>query len=222
LVSGLFSQELSSRHAALHDVLTGLPNRVLFNDRLGHGLAQARRQGWTLAVMFLDLDDFKAINDTHGHDAGDAVVQAIAQRLKNNTRGEDTVSRNGGDESLYLLTGLRDAADIAKVAKKMVLSVQAPCDIRLRNSTVSARVKASIGSADEVTRLAQEEILSDRLNAYADEQRRLVDIAVHACSAIKTGRVGMGGATGSYAPAYSGRVAVPPRTKTARDSSARS
>lgn len=138
-------QGLSSRHAALHDVLTGLPNRALFNDRLDHGLAQARRQGWNLAVMFVDLDDFKIINDTHGHDAGDAVLQAIAQRLKETTRGEDTVSRHGGDEFLYLLTGVRDAANIEKIAQKIVQAVQAPCDIKLRDNAVSARVKASIG-----------------------------------------------------------------------------
>ena len=66
-------QEEAARYAALHDVLTGLPNRVLFNDRLEHGIAQAKRHGWTLAVMFIDLDKFKSINDTYGHDAGDAV-----------------------------------------------------------------------------------------------------------------------------------------------------
>lgn len=138
-------QGLSSRHAALHDVLTGLPNRALFNDRLEQGLAQARRQGWTLAVMFVDLDDFKIINDTHGHEAGDEVLRTIAQRLKDNTRGDDTVSRHGGDEFLYLLTGIRDAANIAKIAQKIAQAVQAPCEIRLREGTVSARVKASIG-----------------------------------------------------------------------------
>jgi diguanylate cyclase (GGDEF)-like protein len=138
-------QGSSARHAALHDVLTGLPNRALFNDRLDHGLAQARRQGWNLAVMFVDLDDFKIINDTHGHDAGDEVLCTIAQRLKENTRGEDTVSRHGGDEFLYLLTGVRDAANIAMIAQKIVQAVQAPCDIKLRDRTLSARVKASIG-----------------------------------------------------------------------------
>ena len=138
-------QGLSSRHAALHDVLTGLPNRALFNDRLDHGLAQARRQGWNLAVMFVDLDDFKIINDTHGHDAGDAVLQQISQRLKDTTRGEDTVSRHGGDEFLYLLTGVRDAANVAMIAQKIVQAVQAPCDIKLREGNLSARVKASIG-----------------------------------------------------------------------------
>jgi diguanylate cyclase len=138
-------QEQAARHAALHDVLTGLPNRALFNDRLDHGLAQATRHGWSLAVMFVDLDEFKIINDTHGHDAGDSVLQAIAQRLKESTRGADTVSRHGGDEFLYLLTGIRDVTNITKVAEKILLAVQAPCDITVRGSAVSARVKASIG-----------------------------------------------------------------------------
>lgn len=138
---------MSSRHAALHDVLTGLPNRALFKDRLDHGLAQARRQGWGLAVLFVDLNGFKAINDTQGHDVGDAVLQAIAQRLKDNTRGEDTVSRYGGDEFLYLLTRIQDTANITTVAEKVVQSVQAPNDIRLREKTFTARVKASVGIA---------------------------------------------------------------------------
>jgi diguanylate cyclase len=140
-------QGQASRHAALHDVLTGLPNRALFKDRLDHGLAQAWRQGWGLAVLFVDLNGFKDINDTHGHDVGDAVLQTIAQRLKDNTRDEDTVSRYGGDEFLYLLTGICDAALIAKIAEKIVQSVQAPNDIRLHDKTFSARVTASIGIA---------------------------------------------------------------------------
>lgn len=138
-------QGSSARHAALHDVLTGLPNRALFNDRLDHGLAQARRHGWTLAVMFVDLDEFKIINDTHGHEAGDTVLRTIAQRLKENTRGADTVSRHGGDEFLYLLTGIRDEANISSIAEKIVQVVQLPCDISVREGTVSVRVKASIG-----------------------------------------------------------------------------
>src|SRR3984957_3378687 len=90
-------QEEGSRTAALHDKLTTLPNRVLFKDRLEHGIAQATRHRWILAVMFLDLDNFKSINDTYGHQAGDAVLQAVAMRLKHATRNEDTISRFGGD-----------------------------------------------------------------------------------------------------------------------------
>src|SRR6202044_2544115 len=104
-----------SRNAALHDSLTGLPNRVLFNDRLEHGIAQAKRHRWILAVMFVDLDNFKSINDTYGHQAGDAVLQTVAVRLKHNTRNDDTVSRYGGDEFLYLLTHMREQKDIEMI-----------------------------------------------------------------------------------------------------------
>jgi PleD family two-component response regulator len=86
-------QEQEARHAAFHDPLTGLPNRALFDDRLKHGLAQAKRHGWALAVMFLDLDDFKNINDSYGHDLGDSVLQTVAWRLKETTRCDDTISR---------------------------------------------------------------------------------------------------------------------------------
>ena len=158
-------QEQASRHAALHDVLTGLPNRALFNDRLDHGLAQAKRHGWTLAVMFVDLNDFKIINDTHGHDAGDGVLRSIAQRLKANTRGADTVSRHGGDEFLYLLTGIRDVANIAKIAEKIVLAVQAPCIVSLREGTISASVKASIG----ISTFPKDGTTADELIKGADE-----------------------------------------------------
>lgn len=134
-----------ARHSALHDPLTGLPNRALFNDRLEHGLAQAKRHGYPLAVMFLDLDDFKTINDTHGHDVGDAVLQTVAGRLKETTRGEDTVCRHGGDEFLYMLLELRNEQDITLIAKKIIKAVQAPFEIRLRDISLSLSIKPSIG-----------------------------------------------------------------------------
>jgi diguanylate cyclase len=138
-------QEEAARHAAFHDALTGLPNRALFNDRLEHGFAQAKRHGWTLAVMFMDLDDFKIINDSHGHDAGDSVLQAIAQRLKDNTRGGDTVSRVGGDEFLFLLTEIQDEKNIALIAEKIIKAIQAPCNVSVRDIDISPCIKASIG-----------------------------------------------------------------------------
>lgn len=140
-------QKEGASYAAFHDVLTDLPNRALFKDRLEHGFAQAKRHGWTLAVMFLDLNDFKKINDSHGHDAGDLVLQAIAVRLKNSTRGDDTVSRHGGDEFLYLLAGIRDQKNIAMVAEKVIKAIQAPCDIRVAGLDVSLSVRTSIGIA---------------------------------------------------------------------------
>jgi diguanylate cyclase (GGDEF)-like protein len=134
-----------SRNAALHDHLTGLPNRVLFRDRLEHGLAQAQRHRWILAVMFVDLDNFKSINDTYGHQAGDAVLQTVAMRLAQNTRNEDTVSRHGGDEFLYLLTPLHEQKDIAMIAAKILKAIQAPCDVRVGDVTANLCLEASIG-----------------------------------------------------------------------------
>ena len=134
-----------SRHAALHDVLTGLPNRALFYDRLEHGIEQAKRHGWTLAVLFVDLDGFKKINDSYGHDAGDSVLKTIADRLKENARADDTVSRHGGDEFLYLLMGSGDVVDIAAIASNIVKVIQASCAIIVHGVTIRVRIGASIG-----------------------------------------------------------------------------
>ena len=82
-----------SRRSALHDAVTGLPNLTLFNDRLRNALAQAERHSWRLAVMFIDLDEFKSVNDTHGHDVGDRVLQRVGQRLQSIVRSGDTIGR---------------------------------------------------------------------------------------------------------------------------------
>jgi GGDEF domain-containing protein len=92
---------------AFHDSLTGLPNRMLFDDRLRQVLAQAARHGRGVAVMFIDLDNFKAVNDSYGHDVGDAVLRDVAQRLQASMRAEDTVSRRGGDEFLCIMMEAR-------------------------------------------------------------------------------------------------------------------
>jgi diguanylate cyclase (GGDEF)-like protein len=144
-LAAAIEQEEGSRNAALHDPLTGLPNRALFKDRLEHGIAQAKRHRWILAVMFVDLDNFKSINDTYGHQAGDAVLQTIAMRLAQNTRNEDTVSRHGGDEFLYLLTPLHEEKDVAIIAAKILKAIQAPCVLRVAEVTISLCLKASIG-----------------------------------------------------------------------------
>jgi len=143
--AAITEQKEAARHASFHDVLTGLPNRALFNDRLEHGLAQARRHGWSLAVMFLDLDKFKSINDTHGHDVGDVVLKEVARRLKENTRDDDTVCRLGGDEFLYLLAEVPDGRTVALIAQKISDAIQAPLTIDLRSHALSLRIKPSIG-----------------------------------------------------------------------------
>jgi diguanylate cyclase (GGDEF)-like protein len=138
-------QEEGSRSAALHDKLTTLPNRVLFNDRLEHGIAQAKRHQWILAVMFVDLNKFKSINDTYGHQAGDAVLQTVAMRLKRTTRNADTISRFGGDEFLCVLTQLHEQNEIAMIAAKILKAIQAPCDLRVGDAIVNPCLEASIG-----------------------------------------------------------------------------
>jgi diguanylate cyclase len=138
-------QEEGSRSASLHDKLTGLPNRVLSKDRLEHGISQAKRRRWLLAVMFLDLNEFKSINDRYGHQAGDAVLQAVAMRLKHATRNEDTISRFGGDEFLCVLTQLHEQDEIAMIAAKILKAVQAPCDLRVGGVVVNPCLGAAIG-----------------------------------------------------------------------------
>jgi diguanylate cyclase (GGDEF)-like protein len=107
-------------HLARHDMLTGLPNRRLFQDRLDHALARARRSGKKLALLFIDLDRFKEINDKVGHDAGDAVLKAVATRLAAATREADTVARLGGDEFVVLLDDPSSPDQIAAIAQKLL------------------------------------------------------------------------------------------------------
>ncbi|MDQ4127460.1 MAG: PAS domain S-box protein, partial [Actinomycetota bacterium] len=104
---------------ALHDPLTGLPNRRLFLDRLGQALGRTGRRGDRIAVLFLDLDDFKGVNDSLGHDAGDRLLAAVAERLKGCLRPGDTLARFGGDEFVVLLEDVRGAGDAVRVAERI-------------------------------------------------------------------------------------------------------
>jgi diguanylate cyclase (GGDEF)-like protein len=136
------AQERRSRHDALHDAVTGLPNMTLFYDRLGNALEQAQRYARPLAVLFVDVDKFKHVNDTHGHDIGDRVLQMTAQRLKASIRGGDTASRRGGDE--FVILALEANAPIAAaVSARIGDCVAQMCDI----DGVSLTVTASIGVA---------------------------------------------------------------------------
>jgi diguanylate cyclase (GGDEF)-like protein len=140
-------QEEGGRHASLHDSLTGLPNRTLLQDRLQHGLAQAKRCNWTLALMFIDLDHFKAINDRHGHDVGDSVLRTVTHRLRHGTRSGDTVGRHGGDEFVYLALDIQNEANISAVAEKLIREIRAPFDVTIHGVLTSLSVNASIGIA---------------------------------------------------------------------------
>ena len=128
---------------AYHDVLTNLPNRKLFTDRLTHSLSRARRSGKPLAVMFVDLDHFKSINDTLGHEAGDELLLEMARRLRANIRDDDTVARLGGDEFTVILAELRHPEDAVSVAEKLIQAIEQPLTI----AGTSIEVSASIGIA---------------------------------------------------------------------------
>lgn len=118
--------ELHMTHLAYHDPLTGLPNRILFSDRVRQALLVAQRSGEHLALMFIDLDRFKPINDTHGHHVGDLVLQEVARRISSTVRAADTVARVGGDEFVVLLTGLDDAPAAVNVAAKIHTALRQP------------------------------------------------------------------------------------------------
>ncbi|THF84319.1 EAL domain-containing protein [Deinococcus sp. KSM4-11] len=130
-------------HLAQHDALTGLPNRVLFGDRLGQAVAAAARYHRRLAVLYLDLDGFKLVNDTLGHEAGDEVLRVTARRLQEATRQSDTVARLGGDEFIVLLTEVSEVAEVATVAQRILAGLSR--DIHVEPH--AARVTASIGIA---------------------------------------------------------------------------
>lgn len=113
-------------HMAQHDILTDLPNRALFSDRMHQAVTQARRDKTRLALMFLDLDNFKPINDTFGHHVGDLLLQAVAKRLQGSVRESDTVGRSGGDEFVVLLPLIDEAQDVLRVAEKIRQSIELP------------------------------------------------------------------------------------------------
>ena len=122
-VSAAREMTLQMIHSAKHDFLTGLPNRMLFNDRVTQAVSAAQRHTKKVAVLFLDLDGFKHINDSLGHEVGDELLQSVAKRLVNCVRGSDTVSRRGGDEFVVLLSEVEHSADAAITARRMLDAV---------------------------------------------------------------------------------------------------
>jgi diguanylate cyclase (GGDEF)-like protein/PAS domain S-box-containing protein len=139
-VSERKAAEARIRTLAYHDPLTGLPNRLLFDDRLQMAIADAHRRGQRLAVVFLDLDHFKHINDSLGHKAGDEVLQVIAHRVREALRTGDTVARLGGDEFVLLLTGLRAPEEAAVVAQKVLEIVRAPVHLSGRDFFITGSI----------------------------------------------------------------------------------
>jgi diguanylate cyclase (GGDEF)-like protein/PAS domain S-box-containing protein len=143
-VSEARARSLQAVYLAQHDFLTDLPNRMLLNDRLTQAIALARRNGHRLAVLFLDLDRFKHVNDSLGHVIGDTLLQSVARRLLASVRDSDTVSRQGGDEFVVLLPVIEQADDAAVSAQKIVAALVAPHGVAKHQLHVSATIGISV------------------------------------------------------------------------------
>jgi len=139
------ARDLSAKleRLALHDSLTDLPNRSLFADRLDRALARASRAGNSVVLLFIDLDEFKPVNDTLGHALGDRLLQSVADRLRNCMRQADTVSRFGGDEFVVLLPDVPPTQDVENFAAKVFHSLQAPHVIGEHELHITASIGVS-------------------------------------------------------------------------------
>ena len=142
-INELKRAELDLQHLATHDQLTDLPNRYLLMDRMAQTLAHAARARTIFAVLFLDVDDFKATNDEHGHEFGDVVLQSIAQTLVSTVRSSDTVARIGGDEFVIVLETLGGRWDARSVADKVLASVARPVTLQRHEVKTTASIGIS-------------------------------------------------------------------------------
>jgi diguanylate cyclase (GGDEF)-like protein/PAS domain S-box-containing protein len=156
-ISALKSTQERFEHLAHHDPLTDLPNRLLFNARLEHALERARREKQRVAVMFIDLDDFKSVNDILGHPVGDELLQEAAQRLSDQLRKQDTVARLAGDEFGVILEELEYAEDAVQVAKKLLTAFDVPVRVGTHELHVTISVGISIfpGDGENATALVK-------------------------------------------------------------------
>jgi diguanylate cyclase (GGDEF)-like protein len=150
-LAGTEAGERRARHLALHDSLTSLPNRGFFRQRLDDALTHAEPQRRVLAVLYLDLDGFKPVNDTHGHDAGDELLRIIAARLARAIRAEDMVSRLGGDEFACLLSDLPSREHLCHLACKLFDAVSAPVQIGALKLSVHPSIGIATCPADGAT-----------------------------------------------------------------------
>ena len=140
--------EAEIEHMAYHDALTGLPNRLLLNDRLNQAIAHADRGGHMAAVLFFDLDNFKAVNDTLGHPMGDRLLKSIVERLKSRMRQSDTLARMGGDEFIIVLTEVRVPEDAAHAARELLSGISYPFELDGREFFITASIGISLFPID--------------------------------------------------------------------------
>jgi len=143
-VSAARAMALEMTHSAQHDFLTGMPNRMLLNDRVNQAIAWAQRNSKKVAVLYLDLDGFKHINDSLGHPTGDKLLQSVAKRLVDCVRGSDTVSRQGGDEFVVLLTEVGMSEDAAITARRMLQTVAEAHSINQHDLYVTTSIGVSV------------------------------------------------------------------------------
>ena len=180
-------EELLTRQA-FHDPLTGLPNRALLLDRLGHAAARLARHEGTLAVLFLDLDRFKAVNDRWGHAAGDRLLVAVADRLRACVRPQDTVARLGGDEFVLLLEAVPDAGEAQRVAERVLRALAPPFALDARWVALGGSIGIALGRGGAAS---PEELLGAADAALYQAKRGgggrqvLYDPALHAAAAAR-------------------------------------
>lgn len=162
---------------AHYDPLTGLPNRMLLQDRLEQAIAQAERLGQHFALLFIDLDGFKPVNDTYGHAFGDAVLKLAAQRIAAAIRGMDTAARLGGDEFVVILNDIRHAENAARVAEKILAALAEPYEIAGQAGRISASIGISLYPSDDL--IAQELLRSADAAMYQAKREGKQRVSFH-------------------------------------------
>ena len=162
----LRAAESLARYQASHDPLTGLPNRLLFDDRLDTGIRRSARENQQLALIYIDIDRFKPVNDHHGHRVGDLLLQAIAGRLQAQVRDSDTVARLGGDEFAVLLEKLADPDDAQRIESQLVAALERTFTLQLPHQAEAITV--SVGASTGLAVYPQDGSTADTLLAAAD------------------------------------------------------
>lgn len=190
-------------HLAYFDALTNLPNRQLFHDRLRQGLSHAQRYNEKVALMFIDLDNFKTVNDTMGHDMGDLLLQSVAKRLEYCLRKSDTVARIGGDEFTCILPHIEKRADVNIVAKKIIRALNTPFELNGHSVQISGSIGASLfpDDTEDVEKLIKN---ADMAMYHAKNQGK-------SKFCFFTGRLNK--RTKTFAPLVTGRLSFIPGTQ---------
>jgi diguanylate cyclase (GGDEF)-like protein len=167
-------------HQALHDALTGLPNRALFTDRIQHALTQGRRRGTSCGVIFMDLDRFKNVNDSLGHGAGDELLIAVARRIDQSLRSADTAARLGGDEFAVLLEDLSGVDEAVLVADRIAEALAVPIVVQGREVYVKASVGIAVGRSGASELLRQADVAMYRAKAEGKGRCRVFEESMQA------------------------------------------